>query len=1637
MADEERLIIETAIDPSGLEEGLRHLQSSAENTGGQIERTFRKAASTSNADRAAARLAKAQLNASLAAADHAGKVKILQDALSKLTDNTAEYYIMQTRLTKAQQALDREQARSTTRQEAAQTKATRATQQATQESQRLARAELNVALAHADRTKRVDLLQQHLGKLNKGSLEYLRTQERLARAQHSLDAQSLSGSALPRTFAGFTGKGALQMAGALGFATSATEFVAGARQMAHAGQQINVSIDANRRVLGSLLQDMDRGNRVFAKSSEWARKYGFTQKEMSEAIRSASFLIKNSTAPVEKILEVQGRLAAFSPEQGLEGAAFAIRELMAGDTRSLVERFELSRTVANEWKAEVLAGGDAVEILDRGLIDLGLSNDVLAQRTKGVAGAQNNYNIALEDMQRRLGQLVQSSGWVEFTTRMAQQATTLLGGSTKAETDALIEQATSYQEFIQLRKNAISAGFASLDVGDNIRALYMIGNAITEQEFKTRKYQQAQEDLAAANEAVTDSLQGAGSAYSYYGTAQTAITGTITLLEGEIESLNADIVAQELALKKAQAALAPYEQAVEDAQAAVTARRAEHDAALAEYETYANARIEGERELQRQLFEIGQERAQAELALLDFQTGGGLDSALAPYRDDLAEAERATAGFEQAQRAAASAVEDAERELERQTDALALFDQAVESAQRNLDAQNDRLRDAEDQYKRVTDAITAQQDALNDHLNGPLIGDRADRERLQSFADRENALQQQLSRARLADDEKAEKRIREQLDRLREEENLVRLEIEATRGRQRRELEDLANSREQEQSYGDARAGIESALNEQDRLKDMLPDAQAAVDAQRAAVENAQVALDAATEAQRLHNVQIEEARIALESQKAVLDTANQALQTQRERVDELGQRVKAAEEEALKPFQDRINEVNETAQRIDLEGQLKFGPLRERIREAADETREFPFDVLITGMETSRDRVTETRDRLQEATTKLDEASAALERQKQPIEDQQKRLDELNLRLALTKSDLDGINTAQEKMVANAEAVKTQIEKETALYDSFAKQVERGAAALERQNRARSALESAPDSRYNAQAINTILRGTGLEGQGGNIVRFAQQYNVPAELALAMFRKEASFLTAGSSVANNNPGNIEYTGGKYGETRGADGRFGKYASVEAGIEAYFKLLNNVYRPYLDSGNIDELINKYAPPFENDTGLYQQQIAQWMQEYLQQILLPDTAATPRLQQGSLLEQLIAAMTQGGRLTGDWHTGPGWGGIDIGAPMGSDIRAVQSGRVSQVSYNPTSGNVIMIEDPVTGLKTYYGHMQKPSELKVGDLVEAGDVIGKVGSTGQSTGPHIHFQAWLNNVLKNPLELLELLVSAAYGTGAGTDMPWDDVPGYGAQSYAPNDPVAPTIISPETVAAVREFGSELAAGSKRYRQWVDSLDLPAAGAKEAAQALADLPIAVKITADQMRAYAEDLWQNGNPFAGQTLGEIEAAYNGDPAQFGGAGGNVYGVTDPRPSPLTGDVALPENLDRYITDPVEMSLMQVGRDTQAMRDLFVPGAWQPMLTDTDATWQEWSLIVIDSWREVIDYVRSGEDLIRRAAKNAENNSSDLSHNSPSPAGGTGGNGNTGNGTNGNVYTTNHIYTQNTRAVDQAMRAEGMRVPR
>lgn len=104
------------------------------------------------------------------------------------------------------------------------------------------------------------------------------------------------------------------------------------------------------------------------------------------------------------------------------------------------------------------------------------------------------------------------------------------------------------------------------------------------------------------------------------------------------------------------------------------------------------------------------------------------------------------------------------------------------------------------------------------------------------------------------------------------------------------------------------------------------------------------------------------------------------------------------------------------------------------------------------------------------------------------------------------------------------------------------------------------------------------------------------------------------------------------------------------------------------------------------------------------------------------------------------------------GYDIRATLGSEIRPVRSGTVVTMEFEKGGyGRYVVIEHE-NGIQTLYAHMSKTT-MKVGDKVDTSDVIGYVGLTGHSTGPHVHFEVRVGDKRVNPGFILPEIATEA--------------------------------------------------------------------------------------------------------------------------------------------------------------------------------------------------------------------------------------------------------------------------------------------
>lgn len=105
---------------------------------------------------------------------------------------------------------------------------------------------------------------------------------------------------------------------------------------------------------------------------------------------------------------------------------------------------------------------------------------------------------------------------------------------------------------------------------------------------------------------------------------------------------------------------------------------------------------------------------------------------------------------------------------------------------------------------------------------------------------------------------------------------------------------------------------------------------------------------------------------------------------------------------------------------------------------------------------------------------------------------------------------------------------------------------------------------------------------------------------------------------------------------------------------------------------------------------------------------------------------------------GGWISQEYHSGHI--GLDIAVPTGTPVKTTMDGKVIHAGWNTQGyGNLVIVENGA--YKTYYAHLSS-IPVEVGDTVNAGTTIGISGNTGNSTGPHLHYEIRKNGVAINP-------------------------------------------------------------------------------------------------------------------------------------------------------------------------------------------------------------------------------------------------------------------------------------------------------
>jgi hypothetical protein len=247
--------------------------------------------------------------------------------------------------------------------------------------------------------------------------QVINARRQLIAVEHQL-ATGQSGLARAFSEAGAAAKSSLL--GIVGPAALATAGVATATSVVKSffdAFKFKAELDATTASINAQLKGVRDTSVVYAEASAFADKFKLTQQETTSAIQASIGVMRSSKASVEDIIGVLARMQVLSPEQQLSEAAFALKALSSGDTQSLVTRFEVSRDVANQMKAEIQGGADAVAVMSKFLTQSGIGMDTLAAKTEGAAGKMKDLAIAQERVQLAQAKFAEGPGITFLETK--------------------------------------------------------------------------------------------------------------------------------------------------------------------------------------------------------------------------------------------------------------------------------------------------------------------------------------------------------------------------------------------------------------------------------------------------------------------------------------------------------------------------------------------------------------------------------------------------------------------------------------------------------------------------------------------------------------------------------------------------------------------------------------------------------------------------------------------------------------------------------------------------------------------------------------------------------------------------------------------------------------------------------------------------------------------------------------------------------------------------------------------------------------------------------------------------------------------------------------------------------------------
>jgi hypothetical protein len=268
------------------------------------------------------------------------------------------------------------------------------------------------------------LLAAALTQVNRESTAAVRATTQMVAVQNRM-AQSWSTTALTEFKQGLVG-----IVGPAAAAMGALNLLVGTVQSFKEAFIFKTQLDATTASINLQLRGVRDMTAVWAQGQAVAGRYKLTQAELTSVMQSSVQVLRQSKSGADDLITTLLRLQSTAPEKPIEEAARALRELQSGDTTTIKELFNISVDNANQMKAEILAGADAVQVLSEYLTSAGAGMQVLETRTKGAMGALNDLKVAQEELTLAQAEWAQGPGLAltQTYTETVRGLTRALGG---------------------------------------------------------------------------------------------------------------------------------------------------------------------------------------------------------------------------------------------------------------------------------------------------------------------------------------------------------------------------------------------------------------------------------------------------------------------------------------------------------------------------------------------------------------------------------------------------------------------------------------------------------------------------------------------------------------------------------------------------------------------------------------------------------------------------------------------------------------------------------------------------------------------------------------------------------------------------------------------------------------------------------------------------------------------------------------------------------------------------------------------------------------------------------------------------------------------------------------------------------